>query len=289
MNAKLKKKKIISNIEFILKRPIVFSRHPSHKVLRTALKLQRFRSVIRLGSTTIMNDGKQRVEINSVQGVKNSSSKLLMKQCFTRAEVKTAMWWTPIDNILFQSYRCNINYGNVTNINQLPYPIITKSLEGSRGRGNTKLDNQQALERWMQGKQLSNYIFEKFYDYSKEYRLHITNKGCFYTCRKLMKNEFSERGDWQRHDDNCTWILEDNLKFMKPSTWNLIVQDCIKAKNALGLDICAFDVLVQGSKKDNPQWIILESCSAPSHGTITSIKYIEELNTLLLEKYNNRR
>lgn len=265
-------------------RPLILSRHPSHNILRSNLPLMPFRSVIRLGSTTFKND-KPRLEINTVQAVKNSSSKLLMKQCFEEAEVKTAKWF------IYGGQHMFMEDGNLSGasipIQHLPYPIVAKSHYGSRGEGNTKLNNQQELETWMRGKTLSNYIFEKLYTYSKEYRLHVTNDGCFYTCRKLVKND-APKDTWQRHDDVCTWIVEENPKFMKPNNWNLIVADCIKAKNALGLDICAFDVMTQGSSKENPEWIICESCSAPSFGTITGQKYIEQIPKLLINKKNNQ-
>ena len=284
---KVSSKPAIKRVQTAFK-PFVNSRHPSHASLRRTLPNFPFRVLIRLGSTKTVQEaypGKTseqlaRVrEINSIQGVKNSSSKLLMKQCFTRAQVKTAQWFTHQQGRGFVEMT-STNINNVIDVPNLPYPIVAKSHYGSRGEGNTKLNNQQELEAWMRGKTLSNYIFEKFYTYSKEYRLHVTNNGCFYTCRKLVRNDAPE-GTWQRHDDVCTWILETNEAFKKPSTWNLIVADCIKAKNALGLDICAFDVMVQGTSKTNPEWIICESCSAPSFGEITAVKYKEELIRLL--------
>ena len=151
------------------------------------------------------------------------------------------------------------------------YNVIAKA-----GTGNTKFDTQAQLESWIRGKDLSGYIFEKFYNYSREYRLHVTKDGCFYTCRKLVKNDAPE-DTWQKHDDVCNWVLEDNPSFKKPKNWDAIVADCIKAKDALGLDICAFDVGVQGAKdgveRENPEWIIFESCSAPSFGEITGQEY----------------
>ena len=246
-----------------------------------------FKSVIRLGSTTEIPDtiekGGNRIEINPVQGIKNSSSKLLMKQCFTAAEVQTANWWTTQSGNFFTIYGGHESIDKT----ELPYPIISKSLYGSRGIGNTKHNTQKDLEIWMVGKNLSQYIFEEMVSYTREYRLHITEGGCFYTCRKLLKSDAPE-DTWQRHDDVCSWALEDNPAFKKPKNWEAIIADCVKAQKALGLDICAFDVGVQGAKdgveRTNPKWVIYESCSAPSHGNITSIKYIEEIPKLLIKK-----
>lgn len=270
--------------KYKLFRPLILSRHPSHSILRAknqTLPLLPFRSVIRLGSST-ESDG--RLEINTVQAVKNSASKLLMKQKFTEAGVKTADWLTYKDGH-FRAHNTNL----ITEI--VEYPIVAKSHFGSRGVGNTKFNTKEELEAWLPNKNLNNYIFEAFVKMTREYRLHVTKFGCFYTCRKLVRSDAPE-DTWQKHDDVCNWVLEENPSFKKPKNWNDIVADCIKAKDALELDICAFDVGVQGSKdgveRENPEWVIFESCSAPSFGEITSKKYIEILPKLLIDKYNNK-
>lgn len=273
--------------KYKLFRPLVLSRHPSHSILRAknqTLPLLPFRSVIRLGSST-ESDG--RLEINTVQAVKNSASKLLMKQKFTEAGVKTANW------VVYNTNEGIFNYpdGQGIEMSQLIFPLVAKSHFGSRGIGNTKFTTKEELEAWLPNKNLNNYIFEEFVKMTREYRLHVTKFGCFYTCRKLVKNDAPE-DTWQKHDDVCNWILEENPSFKKPKNWEAIVADCIKAKDALGLDICAFDVGVQGAKdgveRENPEWVIFESCSAPSFGNITSQKYIEILPKLLIDKYNNK-
>lgn len=280
------------------------SRHPSHKWLKENMPKFPFRAILRLGSTTSLQDAYPKLdslklakikEINSVQGIKNSSNKLLMKQCFTRDNIKTADWavirnntWCNYnpnygENMYDNNYRYYEYDGLLINNCPLKYPIIAKSLYGSKGDGNYKLDTQEQLEQWMVGKNLNNYIFEKFYTYSKEYRIHVSKNGCFYACRKLLKNDTPENETWHRHDENSVWILEENPKFMKPANWDLIVADCVKALQALQLDIAGFDVKVQGSSKESPEWIIIESNSACSHGDVTKIKYKEELIKLLTE------
>jgi glutathione synthase/RimK-type ligase-like ATP-grasp enzyme len=278
--------------KYKLFRPMLLSRHPSHSILRAknqTLPLLPFRSVIRLGSST-ESDG--RLEINTIQAVKNSASKLLMKQKFTEVGVKTANWFTyQIDDDGLYYFAIKDDENNDIEIEELPYPIVAKSHFGSRGIGNTKFNTEEEFLAWLPNKNLDNYIFEKFVKMTREYRLHVTKFGCFYTCRKLVKNDAPE-GTWQRHDDVCNWVLEENPSFKKPKNWDDIVADCIKAKNALGLDICAFDVGVQGAKdgieRENPEWVIFESCSAASFGEITGQKYIEILPKLLIDKYNNK-
>jgi len=96
----IKKKKV-----FTLFNPQIRSRHPSHNVLRGQLEKLPFKSVVRFGSLseledTIANGGK-RVELNNTDAIRNSSSKLKMKQCFTGQGVKTADWWLSNDGNSF--------------------------------------------------------------------------------------------------------------------------------------------------------------------------------------------
>ena len=277
-------------------RPQIRSQHPSHNHLRGALNYQSKRVVVRLGSTTTLEqiypltiNRTNVLEINTVEAIKNSASKLRMKQCFSRANISHADWWT-MDAAGY------LHFGKVEsapqNRNELPYPIIAKHIHGSRGTGNTLIKNEGELRNWTQGKTLSNYIFEKFHNYNREYRIHVTADGCFYTCRKMLRRDADRNTSWQRHDDNSVWILEENPSFDKPSNWNTIVEHCVRALNATCLDIAGFDVKVQsandsrGRRRTNPEFIIIESNSACSHGEITAVKYKEELNRLIERKLN---
>jgi D-alanine-D-alanine ligase-like ATP-grasp enzyme len=280
-------------------RPKIRSRHPSHAPLRQrgALPLFPFKSVIRFGSTTVLPDtidnGGSRIEINTVQAVKNSSSKYLMKQCFTDNQVKTADWWTCSGNNYTFTFRHDEGIQNNT-LENLPYPIISKSFFGSRNQGNKKHDNAEQLRAWLVGKDLNGYIFEKYYNYIREYRLHISKNSCFYSCRKMLKEDTAEEDKWYRNDVHCVWILEENELFDKPKNWDKVVAESVKALNAVGLDIGAVDVRIQGAKdqrgnvRDEPDFIIVEINSAPSFGDVTIVKYKIELANLLNQKHNGR-
>lgn len=270
----------------------VFSRHPSHNPLRNSIKTP-YLSVLRLGSTTegTLN---YEVELNSTEAIRNSSSKLRMKTKFTEAGVKTADWW--LIETLAKGYTAispkdpSKNMG----LSSLPYPIVAKHHFGSRGTGNTLLKSKEELENWIKGKTLSNYIFEKYYNYVREYRLHIHKAGCFYTCRKMLKEETPEQDRWHRHDSNSVWILEDNSSFDKPLNWDDIVEESVKALNAVGLDVGAVDVRVQSSMYKNAprkdiDFIIVEINSAPSFGSRTLEMYLKELPVLIKNKYYEQR
>lgn len=257
----------------------VYTRHPSHAILRTDLPLLPFRSVIRLGSET--RSSRPRIECNSINAVRISSNKLLMKEAFKNANIKAADWWT-----FGRLGLNNKQTGKLEGVDNMPFPLVIKSLYGSRGNGNYLINNAEELNTWLDNHpDLSIYIVEKYYPYTREYRLHVTEFGCFYTCRKLIKNETPDKNRWYRNDDNCNWIVENNPSFNKPVNWKDIEKECVKALKAVGLDIGAFDVRVQSDKKSNPDFVILESNSAPSFGNITAQKYLEVIPKILKKKY----
>ena len=270
--------------------PMIRSRHPSHNGLRNSLMKLPFRSVIRMGSLTELEDPASRAgtrfELNSTEAIKNSSSKLKMKRCFEEKNVKTAEW------IQFNNEKQLKEF-----VEKVGFPIVAKSHNGSRGRGNTLLKSELDLNNFLKSKpnNLNGHIFEKYYNFNKEYRLHVTKDGCFYSCRKMLKQEFKEHpNSWQRHDDNCVWILESNELFDKPNNWKEIEEHCVKALLSCGLDFGACDLRVQnntdkdGNKRSNPDFIVVEINSAPSFGEVTLEKYKEILPQLLIQKYNEK-
>ena len=282
MTPTVKKKK------YTLFRPMILSRHPSHDILRLKHKkiaALPYRSVIRFGSSTEVEDtvakGGNRIEINTVDAIKISANKLLMKQKFTEAGVRTANW----------RQHCPIE-----GLTDLEFPIVAKAHYGSKGKGNTLLKTHEEYLEWTSGKNLSNYIFEKFMNFGHEFRLHVTEDGCFYTCRKALKQDVPEDQKWRRHDDICVWFLETNENFHKPNSWNDIVSDCVKALKAVGADLLSFDVRVQtprdkdGNLRPYQEYILLECNSASSmdNGTgevsVCAQKYIDEIPKIIIRK-----
>ena len=265
-------KKLISN--YYLR---ILSRHPSVEPLRKCISTKKKKIVYRHGSTTF---GDFEYEINSVDSVKISSDKLKMKQCFDKAEVSHAEW--------------TILQPNISEfLKKIKFPenmIIIKHVNGSRGTGNYLISTQKELDEFIKNKSttLNNYIVEKYKKYSVEYRLHVTENGCFYTCRKVLKNDTPKEKRFQRHDDNCSWLLESNPNFNKPKNWDDIVKDCVKALKMIGADVLAFDIKctsIKDTKDGKCKWILIESCSAPSFADVTIQKYKEELPKIINKKY----
>lgn len=275
-------------------RPIVRTRHPSHNVLRDKLELLPFRSIIRLGSTTVKDKDKGKIECNSALGCKTSSSKLLMKEAFAKADIKTASWCY-VDGADVVLADLNAVVKKITN--SWKDKLVCKHIYGSRGEGNTLVSTEEEFNKWKAGKTINNYIFERFYNYTREYRLHVTTDGCFYACRKMIKSDTPKDKRWFRNDSNSSWIMDTNEMFDKPSNWDEIVNECVEALKAVHLDICGFDVKVQSkldSKKrvrDKIDFIIIESNSACSFGDVTAQKYLKQIPIVLIKKskakYNN--
>lgn len=220
-----------------------------------------FKSVIRFGSTTIVDP--ELIELNSIESVKTSSSKLLMKKAFDNAEIKHPEYYlkskVPSD---------------------VKFPLIGKLVYGSRGRGMVKIDNKEQLDTYLANNKGNKVYLEQYFNGAREYRLHVSDLGCFYSCRKMRKSDAKER--WFFNNNNCVWFLEANPKFDKPPTWDDIVKTCIAAKNAVGLDFAAVDVRV--SKKGD--FRIIETNSAPSLGSVGLERYLDHIPKLLKYKYN---
>jgi glutathione synthase/RimK-type ligase-like ATP-grasp enzyme len=233
------------------------------------------------------------VECNTITAIKNTANKLLMIQAFQAAGViiPPIVAHLPVRSIIDQNENL-LHIFNESVADAESYPMVAKHLRGSRGTGNYLLKSVEEFDRWSRNRELSNYIFQGFVKYNKEYRLHVTSEGCFYTCRKMLKTETPASERWHRHDSNCVWVLEENPLFDKPANWGAIVTECVKALNAVGLDVGACDVKVQsstnsnGERRTNPKFVILEINSAPSCSTITTQKYLEEIPKILTRKYN---
>jgi glutathione synthase/RimK-type ligase-like ATP-grasp enzyme len=252
----------------------VLSRHPSHEGLRDLLINWRVR--VRLGSTTEIQSKYEFIEINTIEAITNSSSKIKMRRCFSENGIPCA------DGIVPQNEQELVEFTNQFKDKQ-SVKYVTKSEFGSRGEGNRLHETLESLLDFMRTR-YGRYVVERFVTHSKEYRLHVSELGCFYACRKMHKKDTPEGNRWYRNDSNCVWIVEENPEFEKPETWNEIVKASVAALKVVGLDIGAIDVKV--NKKG--EFIILETNSAPSFGNLTLEKYQEHIPLLVEQKINTQ-
>lgn len=239
-----------------------------------------FRVIYRMGSETPTNKifkkkiprGAKVLEINSPEACHISGDKILMKRRFEKGRVRTAKWFTiSLGDHNDERIQHYLNKWDV---------IIAKYKHSSKGKGIYRIANYDEFLKFKDSirnlnQSIDNFIFERYYSYTREYRIHVTKDGYFYASRKVLKNDAKDR--WHRHADNSVFLNEDNPDFNKPANWNTIVDDCVHALKSLGLDIAAFDVKVAKDGK----YIILESNSAPALGEFGIQKYTEVLNKII--------
>lgn len=243
------------------------------------------RSIVRLGSTTETeiafkkNYGKRPiVEVNTVEAIQNSRSKLKMKECFTKFDIPQSKWWNSFQALAYDK--------------KPSYPILAKRIYGFKGYGMAKLDSQQQLEEWLsKHPNTEGWYFEEFKNYSREYRLHCTSTDCFMTWRKLRRRDAPTR--WYFNSSNCNWVSEEHELFDRPNNWENIIRDSCKAIEAVGLDLGAVDVRVQsntnkhGEVRSEPEYIILEVNSAPALGEQGIEIYKSKLTEIIDNKLKN--
>ncbi len=273
--------------EEIMKKPVmtaarVLSRHPSHKVFRKNKELTFPAPVlIRLGSTTVVPKDSYAVEINSIPAIKTSANKLLMKQAFDKAGVPTAEWYILRDG-LFVKQGPNAS-GEGVMPEELPFPMVVKNIFGSRGEGNTKVDNIEELNAALRTVQnSSNYIFEKFYNYAKEYRIHVSEFGPFLVWRKVRRSDVPQEKRWYFNSETCNWLSPGNSSFDMPVNMDYAYKAAVAALKAVGLTIGGVDLRIQ-SKGASPKFIVVEINSACAQAEQTSEAYIQEFQKIVNE------
>lgn len=229
-------------------------------------------TILRLGSTTPtekITKNPNPIEINTAQACAISGNKIWMRQALTE------------HNIPIAEGICTSDMETLRKFFEEHGTIICKHIHSSKGKGIYLIRCHEELLDWADYHELKDFVFEKYYTYSREYRIHVTKHGCFYAGRKMLKNDAKDR--WHRHGNNSVWVLESNPMFDKPSNWDDIVNSCIDALKAIGLDIAAFDVKVQNNKHKEPKYIILESNSAPALGELGIERYKEILTRMINE------
>jgi len=249
------------------------------------------RVIFRMGSVTPTDQITKRrdyIEINTSNACKISGNKILMKERFTHGKIPTAKWFIVKSGDLQK--RCDTGKyfsEKVSSALNKWKQIIVKRYNSSGGKGIYLISKPEDFDTFFRDPNgcnqcpecLKNYIFEKYYTYSREYRIHVTKDGCFLADRKMLIENAEER--WHRHENNSVWISENNELFDKPSNWSEIVNSCVDALKSVGLDIAAFDVKVQNNKHKDPKWIILESNSAPGLGENSLEEYKKILTQII--------
>lgn len=243
----------------------IYSRHPSHKPLRRVIPAPKgYAPVVRFGSLT---ESDKKIQINTVEAIKKSMNKRLMKEAFTNNNVITPFWF---------------NIPDYLKLEKQFFPCVVKNIWGSRGTGNFLIKNIDEFNRLLQNRNPENYIVEKFVNYSREYRFHVSTEGVFLIWRKLRREDTPQQDRWFFNNQTCNWVNEEHPLFnLDTKTRENISQEAVKALNSVGLDFGACDIKVSA---DGQRFTIIEINSAPSLGKIGVDAYISEINKLINKK-----
>lgn len=203
------------------------------------------RVLLRLGSTTPLVSKYKYLEINTIEGIRTSANKITMKKAFDRSHINHSEWINSINkNKILEFY----NQHKI---------LIAKHRHSSKGKDIYYIDNKQTLEDLISKINLKDFVFEKYYFFPSEYRVHVdVNHGCFYACKKVLKEDVEVQ--WHKHADNSVFVLVTK-EHRLPECWQEMIEHCIKALKEMQLTIACFDVLCSNNK-----FIIVESNTAPS-------------------------
>lgn len=237
----------------------LLSRHPTHDSLRALLLCDK--TLLRLGSSTKVDESKYQYVLNSIEAIETSKNKLLMKEAFLRAGVKSPEFYMITD----------------LNPDKLKYPMVAKHMLGSRGTGNYLLNSADELKHFIKKKSnIKDFLFERYCNYAYEYRIHVSTLGVFLIWQKLMKRATPESKKWVYNNDNCVFVSKDNASFVRIANIEKLNTLCLNALNAVGLNIGSIDLKI--NKKG--EMTVIEINSAPSLGEIGIEHYKTEIKKL---------
>lgn len=247
-----------------------------------------FPTIVRFGSTTVLDDvrsnGGRRVELNTVEGIKNTSNKEKMKQLFIGVDI-------PTSNL----YICHRNAENIqlytkegykaVELKNLKFPLVAKRKYHQKSIGMELLSTLDEFKEFLvsENARTNTYHYEQFFNGSVEYRIHASPH--------LDKEIFSVRKvRAQKEDGSYPWMfnLEQGgflMEFDKPKNWDNIVKSVKASIASLGMDMGAADVR---TSKDGTKFVIIEINSAPGVGENTASAYANAIKEILTKKYHAR-
>lgn len=218
----------------------------------------RKRVLLRLGSTTPLVSKYKYLEINTTEGIRISANKISMKKAFDKARIHHSEW------ISSSNKQEIIKFFNLHKI------LIAKHRHSSKGNDIYYIDTLESLNDLMSKVNIADFVFEKYYFFPNEYRVHVdVNHGCFYACKKVLKEDAEVQ--WHKHADNSIFVLMTKDHIL-PECWEDVIHDCTQALREMHLTIACFDVLCS-----NNGFIIVESNTAPSLATYGLTYYSNHL------------
>ena len=258
-----------------------------------------FRVHVKFSNRSVSNSGS--LVINEVEAINSSANKL-----------KTYRKWKGTDvpyNICFPATQFIVKATTPDGADELdlemlernlPYPFVAKRILGEKKKGFYKINNDNDLIEFCRTERISNYLFEEYFEFTREYRIHVSpwlksksmvygfpsngktkvicNKdGVIVMVKKKMKNNSEETILNRSSNDNV--VFSTNYQ---SEDWMVEARKlAVKAIELLGLDFGAIDV---GYNSSTGEYRFFESNSNPGMDSMTAICYQQALKEIILAK-----
>jgi glutathione synthase/RimK-type ligase-like ATP-grasp enzyme len=227
------------------------------KALANDLAATPYNTVVRLGGSKPY-DGYE-IQVNSAKSVQNSIDKLAQKRLLLEAGIKTL----------------EVNQDNVLNRDNVIFPCVLKGIIRSCGTKVLVANDKKEYDK--AAKVLEDrYYVEPLFNTTSEYRLHCTRTEVFFAVKKFKRNPADII---VTHDNHY-----NKRDFVKPRLWAEIQKECLKAMQALDLDIACFDVLYCSANNDKHDFVIAEANTNPELLANTFEAYKTALDGIINQK-----
>lgn len=202
------------------------------------------------------------IQINTTEGVVNCIHKDKMKRIFLDNGIKT-LPMIPLEKAK-------------------EFPFVIKGAVRSQGKAVYVVENENELKVYRKILREQFYI-EPLFNTTSEYRVHCTKDKVFFSVKKLKKPGF----------ENDIIVNGNNHKnvrdFLKPRLWKELQEECVKAMNAVGLDIGAVDVGYDSSNNNKHKFVIHEINTNPELLENTLLAYKSEIEEMVNKRIKNER
>lgn len=275
---------------------LILSSHPTHNIISKILPKQTFPSLLRLGSKTLVD--KKYIECNSLNSIKNTSNKLLMKCILLKNNINTPeLYVCYLNRLRLDGTIEFINIvdlknttegkriiGEKTNIMELNYPIIAKMHFKSKNNKVVILENSNQVEEFVKTNNVRKYIFERYRNFRREYKVYATQNGIF--CIQRKKRNYNSKSIWNTNFKESTLTTIFNGEWLSDNEiipcFNEMNIHCLQALKAFDMDICSFDIKV---KNDGDVFTIINANSGDAISEEVIPLYAKQVKEVLIKKY----
>ena len=295
--------------------------HPKGNPLRYPLGLHPMRADISFGKNTAVREGA--IRLNSNHAIKLSADKLATLEIWESADIPHTS--SECDHFLPSNFITERGFDVERFREAIDYPVVFKKIYSSGGKGMKFVRNIDELTAGLaeigKGPLLKSYYIERLFNFHHEYRIHAApslkgvpltyqfeyskkdedgnwevhesdpiqrEDGIILGVRKMIRQEAHDSGNTDRHFNVGSVFF--TTKFPRPSEWENMCSDAVKAIAALKLDFGFVDCLYNSV---TGQYAFCESGSNPGMNSsgnrptinVTAQHYRIALRELLNQKH----